>query len=269
MLKEDKRIENPVEEPQTQDANASVTVTNTPPIQFKRNEFGLYEHVNYVFNEDGSVNWRKMVKPEFLVVNKDSFERRNQVPPSSTEGLEDKDLIILLGGIKELAKIRGYNSVTHYPLAITDTYVAVRSSINWIPNYETDGRQISFEAWGDAHSGNVSSFVRPYLASVAENRGFSRAVRNFLGINIVSQEELGANSKEVTDSTTGKPIEGLKRLLEANGISFEAFLNRMVKEQFPGADKWTGFDDIPVECTFELIEKTNKRIEEKKNQTKK
>src|SRR6188768_735933 len=106
---------------------------STPPIEFRRNEYGLLSHVNYVFNEDGTVNWRKMIKPEFLAVNKEAFERRNQIPPTSIEGLEDKDLIMLLGGIKELAKIRGYNLVSHFPISVSDHYVAVRTMISWIP----------------------------------------------------------------------------------------------------------------------------------------
>ena len=49
------------------------TVINKPPSVFKRNEYGLLEDesVNYEFNLDGTVNWRKMVKPEFLVANSD------------------------------------------------------------------------------------------------------------------------------------------------------------------------------------------------------
>ena len=49
------------------------TVINKPPVIIKRNQYGLLENkkINYVFNDDGSVNWRKMIKPEFLVANRD------------------------------------------------------------------------------------------------------------------------------------------------------------------------------------------------------
>lgn len=236
---------------------------SAPPIEFKRNKLGLLNHVDHEFNEDGSVNWRKMIKPEFLVVNKEVFTRKGQIPPTSIEGLDDSELIILLGGIKDLAKLRGYTSVSHTPLYVSDKYVAISTRIEWIPNYETDNRKVTFEAMADAHGGNVGEFVRPYLASIAENRGFVRAVRNFLGINIVGKEELGA-AKEVGESTTGKPVEGLRRLLEANKIPFQDWANRMAQEGVEGAADWKDFDDIPVELVFELIEKTNKRIEEKK-----
>ncbi len=38
---------------------------------YKRNEFGLLEGVEYKFNEDGSVNWRAMIKPEHLYPNRE------------------------------------------------------------------------------------------------------------------------------------------------------------------------------------------------------
>jgi hypothetical protein len=46
------------------------------PDIYKRNEHGLLENVDYEFNEDGSVNWRAMIKEEFLYPNKDWFVSR-------------------------------------------------------------------------------------------------------------------------------------------------------------------------------------------------
>jgi len=75
---------------------------NKPPTIVKRNEYGLLEdkNINYIFNEDGSVNWRKMIKPEFLVANRDRTDE------TDISKLEDNELIILLGGLKDLANIR-------------------------------------------------------------------------------------------------------------------------------------------------------------------
>ena len=36
------------------------------PEKFRRNEHGLLESVDYVFNNDGSVNWRAMITSEQL-----------------------------------------------------------------------------------------------------------------------------------------------------------------------------------------------------------
>ena len=74
------------------------------PDLYRRNGEGLLENANYIFNEDGSIDWRAMIKSEFLYPNKGWFEARSQALPDSIDGLEDKQLLIMLGGIKELAK---------------------------------------------------------------------------------------------------------------------------------------------------------------------
>ena len=72
-----------------------------------RNEDGLINGVDYVFTDDGLIDWRKMVKPEHLVPNKD------RTSETDVTKLKDYQLIILLGGIKELAQIRGYTDVKY------------------------------------------------------------------------------------------------------------------------------------------------------------
>ena len=147
----------------------------------------------YVFNKDGSVNWRKMVKKEFLVANK---QRTNETDVSN---LEDRDLLILLGGIKELAQIRGFTQVNYDVHAATQEYFATTCTIEWLPNYETSNKSVYFSALADAHQDNTYSFASNFLAATAENRAFVRCVRNFLKINIVGQEEMvGGSSKQNT-----------------------------------------------------------------------
>jgi len=55
----DIQIENP----------ATQTLQVTPPKLVTRNKYGLIEDqtLNYIFNDDGTINWRKMVKVEHLV----------------------------------------------------------------------------------------------------------------------------------------------------------------------------------------------------------
>ena len=69
----------------------------------ERDDHGLITQpkVDYIFTDDGFVDWRKMVKEEFLVPN------RQKTQETDVSKLEDHQLIILLGGIKELAQIRG------------------------------------------------------------------------------------------------------------------------------------------------------------------
>ena len=101
----------------------------------KRDEHGLITEpkVEYIFSEDGFVNWRKMVKPEYLVAN------RQRAQGVDVTELEDKDLLILLGGIKELAQIRGYSSVEYDIKTPSPDYVVAVCGIKWIPNFETEG----------------------------------------------------------------------------------------------------------------------------------
>jgi hypothetical protein len=46
------------------------------PEVYKRNDYGLLSNATYLFNEDGSVDWRSMIKDEFLYPNKGWFDSR-------------------------------------------------------------------------------------------------------------------------------------------------------------------------------------------------
>jgi hypothetical protein len=166
--------------------------------RYSRDEFGLINSVDYVFNEDGSVNWRAMIKPEFLYPNKDWFEIRKQAVPTSTEGLDDKQLLIMLGGIKELAKLRGYRSVSYEVSHVADKYVSAKCRIEWISNYETPF-SVSFEDVANATYDNTDDFCLKFLETIACNRAFVRCVRNFLNIHIVGADEIDKSKNRVVD----------------------------------------------------------------------
>lgn len=234
---------------------------------FTRDENGLLPNVNYIRNEDGSINWRKMVKPEHLVPNREAFERRNQPVPSSIEGLEDKDLLILLQGLKDLAKLRGYSEVRHRVAACSSTFCCVETTIEWIPNFETGNQKVSFTSLADASSQNTNGFAAQFPAAIAENRGFVRCVRNTLGINITGKDELGAKGNEAEEPSTpstGQPLQFLKGLLADERVSFEQFQNRMIQLNTDGAAEWKGFDSIPATQALELIQVVVKILEDKK-----
>lgn len=219
----------------------------------KRDESGLIVQpkVDYIFNEDGTVDWRKMVKPEFLVPNK---QKTNE---TDTSKLEDHQLIILLGGIKELAQIRGYTNVGYNVTSPSSDYVAATCSIDWIPNYETEGRAVTFSAIGDASPNNTQSFAKFFLGPIAENRSFVRCVRNFLKINIVAQDELG-NAKILEEQSADNQTDPkflLERVMKDKSVSFEQVKARLVGEKFNGADDLKSVGDIPKNKVFELIQR--------------
>ena len=226
-----------------------------PPKTLKRNEFGLLENppIPYVFNEDGYVNWRKMIRPEFLVANK----QRTQETDISK--LEDKDLLILLGGIKELAQIRGFTCVSYDVPEAGPNYVIASCYINWIGNYETSNVDVSFQSLADASPDNTQSFARNYLAAIAENRAFVRCVRNFLKINIVGQEEVGVKVIEEPGSDNPiSPAAVLHNLMKEKGISFDQIQKRLVKDKYEKAEELASIDDISKPKIFELIERIKK-----------
>jgi hypothetical protein len=246
----------------------------TPPKTWKRNpETGLVEGIEYKYSPDGRVDWRAMVPEEFLVVNKQNFTNRKL--PDSIDGLEDKDLLVLLGGIKYLAALRGYNSVKH-TITFREHYaIGVNTQIEWIPNFETDMRPISFESLADATEANTSSFAKAYLSAIAENRGFVRAVRNFLGINVCGQDEIGSPQKHEesapkTQSDDFGPHTLLTKTLEKGNISFDVFHNRMMvlekdgKDFAKGASEWTKLEDVNESVVFSIVAFINEGLEKKK-----
>lgn len=233
------------------------TTKNKPPVIVKRNQYGLLEdqNVTYVFNDDGSVNWRKMIKSEFLVANRDRTDE------TDIAKLEDHELIILLGGLKDLASIRGFTSVTYHVNKACSEYVCVSCIITWIPNYETEGEPIIFESIADAGLNNTEGFGQMYLAAIAENRSFCRAVRNFLRINIVAKEEIKnvKTSKPTPSVNTASPHIFLAKLMKEKNMEFESIKNRMVKEEIKGASDWNTLKDIPRLKMFEIIERLQKK----------
>jgi hypothetical protein len=231
-----------------------------------RNSWGLIEGINYVTNEDGSVNWRAMVKPEFLFPNRGWFESRKQKLPDSIDGLEDHQLLIKLGGIKELAKLRGYKSVKYDVIKCEPNYVAVKCGITWIPNYESDYESY-YEDMANATVNNTSDFAVKFLETIAANRAFVRAVRNFLNIHIVGSDEIDTSKKgtpntfeEENETSLPSSQDVLQKVAKNNGYDgWAEFLNflrechKMNTYRNEAVKTWTGFSDVPAKEARILI----------------
>ena len=224
--------------------------------EIKRDPHGLLSGVDYVFTEDGLIDWRKMVKTEYLVPNRD------RTSETDVTKLTDAQLIILLGGIKELAQIRGYTDVNYDVNCPSSDYVVATCSISWIPNYETEGREVTFSAIGDASPHNTNSFARNFLGPIAENRAFVRCVRNFLKINIVAQEELGATKNQMIQDpqqdSSHDPKTLLMNLMREKGVTLDMLKNKLEKEGYENADGISSVSDLSKLKTFELIERLKK-----------
>ena len=237
-----------------------MTTKTYGPDLWKRNEHGLLDAVDYIFNEDGSVNWRAMINSEHLYPNKDWFEMRKMPMPNSIEGLDDSQLLIKLGGIKELAKLRGFHNVTYDITESSDSRVVVQCMINWIENYEGSCSQ-TFASIANATTSNTNGFAAKFLECIAENRAFVRTVRNFLGIHIVGADEIDSSKNkapiEVATASVAKDISPQGILKEKAGTDFESFKGCLRAWYKTGAYKhdpeaiktWDDFKDIPAkEC---------------------
>ena len=244
------------------------------PDIYKRNEHGLLENANYEFNEDGSVNWRAMIKPEFLYPNKDWFDSRNKEVPTSVEGLKDRQLLIMLGGIKELAKMRGYQTINFEVQNVKDGYVTAKCQIDWMENYEScTGIFPRYTDYANAALSNTDNFCAKFLETIACNRAFVRCVRNYLNIHIVGADEIdkskGANNSNSVeyDSSSDSvmlpltPAGTLQKALNAdNGVKsfadFKALLRTLWREETyrnENAKDWSSYDDIPAKECRKLI----------------
>ena len=222
------------------------------PTTFQRNEHGLLKNIQYVFSDDGSVDWRAMVKSEHLFPNRGWFEMRNKQIPSSAEGLRDDQLLIKLGGIKELARLRGFSDVSYTVVKCEQDHVAVICSMTFIPNYETGSDVVTFHDMANATLNNTHDFGQNFLETIACNRAFVRCVRNFLNIHIVGADEIGKVSTETKSSQSKislSPQSMLDSFFDGDFEEFKSTLREFWQENTYKNDTiktWNGFSDIPT-----------------------
>ena len=227
----------------------------------KRNSHGLIEGVDYIFNEDGFIDWRAMLKEKWLYPNPSK-----NLHTTDVSKLEDRDLCVLLGGFKELAQIRGFTNVRYSLKSPSPDYVLASCEITWIPNYETEGSEVAFSSIGDAGLHNTHGFGQSFLGPIAENRAFVRCVRNFLKINVVAQDEIAVNPtapKPVQKAATetldvSDPKALLSKLMSEKGITFDHIKKKLKQENYTNAEDFSTVSDIPNIKIFELLDRIQK-----------
>lgn len=250
---------------------------NVPPLAKKRNEYGLLEGVNYIFKTDGKVDWRKMIPSEYLVFNKErseEIERKygKKLSELSVTEVDDKYLLILLFGIRYLASLRGFSTVRPKVDFSSETKATVTTQINWIPNNDTEMRYESFGDVASATFENTNGFGRLFLESVATNRSFVRAVRNYLEINIVGFDEIKNDYTTKTQDAPQDDPTNINNMLEKAakdlGVNFEEFKNT-VNINYKNSikcdiTKIQSYKDIPPNDCMSLLGILKKRQRELK-----
>lgn len=242
------------------------------PAKFKRNPFGLLDYVDYEFNEDGSVNWRSMIKDEHLFPNKSWFDLRKKDVPRSIVGLKDHQLLIKLSGIKELAKLRGFSDVSYEVVKCQIDHVAAICHMKFLPNYETSGQAVEFQDMANATFDNTSSFATKFLETIACNRAFVRCVRNFLNVHIVGDDEIdksspnsqmnGMQSNLSPTLTAHSMVENLakEKLNCSNFEEFKFILRewwKTGKYKNDSVKDWNDYSDIPPSESRVLMKAIN------------
>lgn len=230
---------------------------------FVRDEKGLLKNINYVFKDDGSVDYKAMIPDAYIVVNSEFFEKRQIEVPKSADGLDDKQKLVLLGGIKEIAKIRGIISVKKKVWESNNDRAVVSCEIVFVGNYETDMKPFVYEEVASATLNNTNSFSQLYLETIASNRAFVRAVRNALRIDIVGSDELSGFTPSNNSETTSEsePWHALRDAAKNASTTkfpdgfktFEEFKGVLIEKGTEGAEAWNDWKDIPASTIFKLI----------------
>ena len=231
------------------------------PKIIKRNELGLIEGTTYQYTEDGLIDWRAMINTKFLVPNKQNFEKQQKPIPDSIEGLEDKDLLILLAGIKELAWLRGYDYVRYDVTAPSENCIVAVCSIAWISNYETQNRNITFSSIGDATCQSANGFGKMFLGPIAENRAFVRCVRNFLRVNILGQDEIAPKMETQSTEIVPANMNLLEQVMKEHNVTFELIKATLIKDKYTNAENFESVADIPRAAQLNLIGRIKARAE--------
>jgi hypothetical protein len=243
-----------------------------PTKTIHRNKFGLINDpsLKYHYDDNGFLDWRRMIPSQYLVPNKQIFTKNGKKAPTSIEGLDDKEILILLAGIKYLGSLRGYTDVQYKVVSPSIDQVIAICSIKFIPNYETEGREVIFSAIGDANLNNTNSFGRYYLSAIAENRAYVRAVRSFLRISIVGADEVNIPIPDgQSNSDTKMVTTALLEVMNTNNIPFEIIKKKLIEEKFVDengktAESYTCVNDIDTAKQFELISRIKSKA--KKNE---
>lgn len=254
-----------------EEAESAPTVTSTDEVEdcdcrrgvqpSFRDRDGMVRGFKYQYDSYGFVDWRKHIKDEHLVLNREVYAREGidvkilnaeEIAKLKAEATADK-LLIKLDGFKDIARLRGIKSAE--PVVKWDEFsgnAICHYTIHWIANRETDYTGQSHTAVASASTTSVGPNWQKYIETIASNRAFSRAVRESLCIHIVGAEEIDDLDKDVQIAPTGNPQKFLEELCAEKKLDFWA-----VKKYMEGAgmdidEQWTKISDIPQKLILTL-----------------
>lgn len=226
-------------------------------------EFGLYREVEYKFKENGRIDWKQMIPKEFIAPNTRNFEARGEDIPENLDECDDKDKLILLDGFKYVAKLRRIKSVKKRLVSPSDNYAACTCEIEFYPNCD-DPNGITVTGSADFNSNYVSDFTKEYVASMAANRAFIRAVQFALDIPIYGKDEMSSksNPKNEENAKNTSVLNTLKNLCNKYDINLDKILKVLQSEDVE-IDELNDFKEIPKNMVPILIGRIKSKYEKK------
>ncbi|MDO8671046.1 MAG: hypothetical protein Q7O66_06400 [Dehalococcoidia bacterium] len=178
-------------------------------IPFRRDPAtGLIVGQTYRYTPEGRIDYRAMVPVKYLYV---AHEYRDRVIKEQGKALADIDLLqvkddwlrIRIGGLNHLAHMRGVRSCTYPQLQTREGFAAAVCQITFVGNVETNMEPETWSAMASATIRSVDKQFIPYLETFAENRSFGRCIKRALQINILSDIEVGGESRKAAGEGEG------------------------------------------------------------------
>lgn len=228
-----------------------------------RDENGLLKGVTYHYKPNGTIDWRKMISPEHIVVNKFALAGRgidaDSLPADAlaklVEEAKEEDLVIKLAGFREIAAIRGFNRIESEIKGDHHEKAVVKVTIEWIPNFENPSsawEPYTVSAIASASRESVDERFAKYLETLAENRAFVRAVRHSLGIVAVGQDEIKQEDQKAEVRNT-KIHSLLNDLLSKLGLDFEGLKVLIIEQGIDWQDKWVTIEKVDPAVVMTII----------------
>jgi hypothetical protein len=239
-------------------------VAQTLSVPSFRDDKGLVANITHEYDEQGFVDWRKMVNKKHVALNRHSAAKAGVDVNALTDEEKQKYLdtwpdekkVILLAGFKELARLRGYYFVNNI-VTQENEKVVCHCTISWLPNWESPNG-VTYTSVASAAPSNVAPDFVPFLEAVACNRAFSRAVRESLNIHVVSDAELNP-TEEVKIATPFKLVERLRDKCKEANIAFDTVIAGLAGQGLMNAG-WVSWETLPMEAAtvaFDLFDAKN------------
>lgn len=224
-------------------------------------EYGLYTNVEYKFKENGRIDWKKMIPKEFIVPNTRNFEARGEDVPENLDECDDKDKLILLDGFKYVAKLRRIKSVKKRLVSPSDNFAACTCEVEFYPNCD-DPNGITITGSADFNSNYVSDFTKEYVASMAANRAFIRAVQFALDIPIYGKDEMSSKSSPKNEEgfRNNAALNTLKNLCEKYEIKLST-IDKALRKDGIVIEGLDNFKKIPKDQVAILISRIKEKYE--------